>query len=386
MKPFGVTWLTALTVGAVAVALPLASQAQWKISGPEGTNSFIKIGFLAQGQVEWLDQNDVGHVSQNIFIRRIRIIMGGNITNNLSFFFETDSPNIGKYDAGTKKKNEADIFIQDLYTTYSFGDEFKVDGGLMLMPLSHNHLQGATTLLPIDYGPFTFVEGGPTQERVGRDYGVQARGYLFDKHLEYRAGVFQGNRDLDTQGRNVEEAPFRYVGRIVFHVLEPEDSFFYTGTTLGKKNILSVGGSIDLQDTYRAYAGDLFWDQPIGDGDCFTLQFDYTYLEGDPDGMNNPYRTLYAQNNYLGELGYYNAATRFGLFGQFAEQNFVQVNNDKDDPWQDERRWQAGLVYWGEGHNWNVKMGYGILYKDHAYKKPHLYRDQYVIQAQMFMF
>ena len=62
-----------------------------------------------------------------------------------------------------------------------------------------------------DYGPYTFAWSGPLQARVGRDYGVRARGYLFDDHLEYRASVMQGVR-----GENSTN-DLRFLGRLMFN-------------------------------------------------------------------------------------------------------------------------------------------------------------------------
>ena len=397
-----------LSLGVLAGLLLLAAtaQAQWTVKGPT-EDSFIKIGFLFQGQAEWIDLNDTHagrtiesrDVAQNLFVRRFRILMGGQINSKLSFFLETDSPNLGKYDTALQRKNDGGIYLQDFFATYAFADEFKIDFGLMLIPLSHNSEQSAATLLPIDYGPFSFVSDAKTtdftQSRVGRDYGVQARGYVFDKHFEYRAGVYQGNRDLGKQdvynaaGTKIlkrnggQEAQFRYAGRVVIHFLDPEDGFFYTGTTLGKKNIFSIGASADVQgNNYKAYAADLFWDQPIGDGNAITFQFDYIYLDGSSTKTfpGDPYFTLMAQNDYLAEFGYFNQAAKAGFYAQWAEQNFVQLQL------QDEKRYQVGLVYWGLGHNFNVKAGYGVLYTERTHKKNHLYRDQYVVQCQVFMY
>jgi hypothetical protein len=384
----------------------VTAKAQWTIKGPT-EDSFIKIGFLLQGQAEWIDLAgtrkgiaiESDDVAQNLFVRRMRILMGGQINSKLSFFFETDSPNLGKYDttlgkfnaAGVyvpdKRKNDGGIYIQDFFATYAFADEFKIDFGLMLIPLSHNSEQSAATLLPIDYGSFTFATNARTteytQSRVGRDYGVQLRGYVFDKHLEYRAGVYQGNRDLGKQGQQAQQVPFRYAGRVVVHFLDPEDGFFYTGTTLGKKNIFSIGMSADVQgNSYKAYAADLFWDQPIGEGDAITLQLGYIYMDGSSaHGVHgDPYFNLMAQNDYLAEFGYFNQATKLGFFAQWGEQNYVQTQ------FQDEKRYSAGLVYWGLGHNFNVKAGYGVLYTERTHKKNHIYRDQYLVQCQVFMY
>lgn len=378
-----IKWLSAAVLAAALLGLAAPASAEWKVAGEDGS-SFIKLGFLAQGRAEWEEDPGTRKTSQNLYLRRFRILMGGQITPQLSFFFETDSPNLGKYDPNTGQKVAGDMFIQDMFVTYTFSKEFMLDGGMLLIPVSHNSGQGATTLLPVDYGPYSFAHGGVTDSRVGRDYGVQARGYLFNSHLEYRLGVFQGARNLGEWDKDPPppdaDAPFRYAGRIVFHLAEPETGFFYAGTYHGKKTVFSIGFSADLQDTYKTYGADLFWDQPLASGDAVTFQFNYLYFDGD-----DTFTALPAQNTYLYEFGYYHGASKLGLFGQIAVRDFVQ------EKFQDERRWQAGLAWWGRNHNFNLKAGYTVIYQDHARVDEntvhgHVYRDQYTLQCQVFMF
>jgi len=351
-------------VGWLSLGRP--AQAQWQIASPDGKSN-IKLGFLGQGQAEVMEVPEVGDprdldISRNLFLRRFRILAGGNLSDKLSFFFETDSPNLGKGNAaGTKEAG--DIYLQDFFVTYTFRDELKVDGGMMLTPNSHNSETSAAALLPIDYGPYSFVESTPTDSRVGRDYGVQLRGYLA-KHFEYRLGVYQGHR-----GENSTE-PFRYIGRVVLYLTEPETGFFYTGTSLGAKKIVALGFSADGQDTYRSYGGDLFIDLPVGNGDALTVQGDYLYYDGD-----KTFKTLPIQNDWLAEAGYYNKKTKLGPFAQVALRDFA----DPNEP--DENRWQGGLAYWGNGHKFNLKLGYTYLAKSQERN-----RNQLVLQCQVFQF
>ena len=103
------------------------------------------------------------------------------------------------------------MYIQDAYFTYNQGDAFKVDAGMIMVPLGHNHNQSAATLLPVDYGPYTFLEVVAHGRRVGRDYGVQLRGYPPKQHLEYRLGVFQGVRGAEAPQRVPRGGPRRLV-------------------------------------------------------------------------------------------------------------------------------------------------------------------------------
>ena len=357
------------------------ANAQWKVSSEDG-KSFIKLGFLFQGQVEFADNYTsptrgilLKHQeAQNLYIRRFRILGGGNITDKLSFFFETDSPNLGKYDAATGKKVEGNVYMQDIFMTYSFREEFKIDAGMLLVPLSHNSGQSAATLLPVDYGPYSFLSSAPTQSRVGRDYGVMARGYIA-QHFEYRLGVFQGIKDIDAPDKRAA-APLRYMGRLVWYPMDIDTGFFYAGTTHGAKKVLAIGISADVQNDYKAYGGDIYYDAPLGNGDVLTLQVDYIYYDGGKD-----FATLYAQNDWLCEIGYYSKTTKLGFFSQIGVQDFVKRK------FGDENRYQVGLAYWGLGHRNNLKLGYTwIVKKQPGLHNDEVYRDMYTLQWQVFMF
>jgi hypothetical protein len=189
-RTFSVGVVLAALVCVVGLASP--SSAQVSVASADG-KSTLNIGFLGQLQGEALDNADASHTQQNLFFRRARIMLGGKINDKLSFFFETDSPNLGKGTAaGTKTDNT--ILVQDFSLTYSFSDKLKLDGGMLLVPVTHNSQQSAASLLAVDYGPYSFQHSAPLDLKVGRDYGLQARGYLAGNHFEYRLAVLQGNR------------------------------------------------------------------------------------------------------------------------------------------------------------------------------------------------
>src|SRR5512137_2637478 len=90
-----------LAIALIVVVLPLVAQpasAQWQVDTKDG-KGFFKFGLLLQGQYEALESTTAAGVSdtaQNLFLRRARLIFGGKY-EKVSFFVETDSPNIGKY-------------------------------------------------------------------------------------------------------------------------------------------------------------------------------------------------------------------------------------------------------------------------------------------------
>ncbi|MCX6549554.1 MAG: porin, partial [Acidobacteria bacterium] len=237
----------ACAVAAIVIAAwPATSSAQWVIESKDQKTN-IKIGFLIQPQLETLETADQAGTSTNIFLRRFRILFGGKVADRWTYFFETDSPNIGKATGTTGVKEAGSIYVQDAFVTYNQGDAFKVDVGMMLLAQSHNHIQSAASLLPVDYGAYTFAEATALQTRVGRDYGVQLRGYPFKQHVEYRLGVFGGVRGTDS--RNA----LRVAGRGVWYPFAADTGYFYTGTFQGSKRVVAIGGSFDTQNAYSTY-------------------------------------------------------------------------------------------------------------------------------------
>ncbi len=252
----------AVAVLLLSVAVSPAA-AQWQLESKDGTSS-IKFGVLIQPQAELLETADQEATSTNLFVRRLRLVVGGALGEHWSFFFETDSPNLGKTNpnagVGTPGlKDQGDLYVQDAYLTYSRGQAFKVDAGMMMLPHSRHGTQSAATLLAVDYGPYTFLDSGPGGERVGRDYGVQLRGYPAGQKLEYRLAVSQGVRG--PEARN----PLRITGRAVYYPFGAETGFFYGGTFQGTKRQLGVGGGFDVQEDASIYSADFFFETPLFD-------------------------------------------------------------------------------------------------------------------------
>ncbi len=75
-KRFGCL-LVLLMIGVAAGARPAA--AQWQLESKDGKTN-IKFGFLAQPQVESLETPDGSGSSTNLFLRRLRMIFGGKIS------------------------------------------------------------------------------------------------------------------------------------------------------------------------------------------------------------------------------------------------------------------------------------------------------------------
>lgn len=357
-----VAWSAFALAVAITAFAARPSAAQLQFSSADGSTS-LKLGVLGQIQGQALENGSATHYEDDLYFRRLRLIGLFKFGDKLSVFFDTDDPNLGK-GTGTGSKNiNTSMYIQDFVVTYSFAHEFQLEGGEILVPLSYNHLQSAGQLMPLDYGPFSFIETDPLQSNVGRDYGGQLRGYLANDHLEYRFGVFQGLRGVE------DVNSFRYSGRLALYVFGAETGLFYRGTSLGKLQTLSFGGSFDKQKDYSAYTGDFFWDQPVGNGDGITLQVDYTKWDG---GTLVP--TLPKQHTILGEAGYYMAAIKTQPFFQYSEEDFD--NNAAPN----QKKYTFGLGWFFSGHSSNFKVAYSRLNEDNT---PN--RSQFQAQYQIFI-
>jgi hypothetical protein len=349
----------AASVFACAAFSASAANAQVVITA--GDDVKFQFGVLGQFWADAIDSPTTSDETKNLFIRRVRLLFGGQVAKNVAFFVETDSPNLGRV-LPTGKNIIPSMIIQDAYGEFRAGDEFMVDAGLMFVPFSRNSLQSAATLLPIDYGTYTFVQSGPTQSSTGRDAGFQARGYLIRQHLEYRIGAFQGVRNAaSTNG-------FRYVGRLQFNVFGTETAFFYPGTYLGKKRVLAVAAAFDKQNDYHAYDADAFLDMPLGVG-AVTAQFDYNHFN-----QSATLPTLPREHVELVEVGYLISPVRLTPFLQF-------TNRDVNVGAGDDRRWSVGLSFWWAGHNANVKGAYTRVAPPGGPRQ-----NEFTLQLQVFYF
>lgn len=361
----------------VAAAAP-AKFSPLKVESPTAT---LKLGLLAQPQYEAVGSSNpaIQRVSQNLFMRRIRFLVGGTLFEDFEYFFETDFADLLK--AGPDGvKSTPGMNVQDAFVTWkAAGDLLKVDVGYLLPPLAHNALQGATTLLSWDYFANSFRHSNAfftSANPIGRDTGVQLRGLLLDGRLEYRVGAFQGRRSPPSPTDMPTLAPsrntFRVAARLQLNLLEPESGFFYAGTYLGAKSILSVGASYDFQETYEYWAADAFLDLPLGPG-TLTAQINIATWDG-ADWLP----ALPDQRAVMAEAGFTFKAPAFGPVVRFEHRDIAEQSATAPD----ERRLGGGIALWPYGHNINLKAFY-----TRVEPTPDLASyDQFNVQWQFFFF
>jgi hypothetical protein len=368
---------------AVAPVTTVAPAPSFRVEGANGSS--IRVGILLQPQFMAANNATLNGYSKNLYIRRTRILLGGTLLGAFEYFIDTDYPNLflantvtGTGGAAETTKATPGMNIQDAFGTWkALKDYLKFDVGYMLPSLAHNAVQGATSLYGWDYFKYTFQHNlrpaifGSSGDPVGRDTGVQARGLLVDGHVEYRAGLFQGRREAQTATDVAARNFFRFAARLQINLLDPETGFFYQGSYLGSKKIVSLGGAVDLQDTYKYFAGDVFVDLPLEQVGVLTVQGNYAHWNG---GSFAP--EMLKEGAFMAEAGFLVSAVQLSPIVRF-EHLWVSSGNSPD-----ETRYVAGLAYWPFGHNSNLKAFYSRIHDVGAARDT----NQFNVQWQLFVY
>jgi hypothetical protein len=351
--------------GCTLLAGMLASPASAQFAIRNGDAS-IKVGMLGQFWGDWTQDSTAGPqgYQQNLYLRRVRFIMGGDVGDDISFFFETDDPKLGI----TPKSLGSGFIVQDAFVEWKADQRFIVSGGLMLVPFSRQTLQSPSSYYTLDVSPITTVANTATQSSVLRDAGFQAKGYFLKDKLQYRMGLFDGERD--SNGHN----SLRTTGYLQYDFFSPEKVYVFTGTALGKQKILAVDGGIDRQGSYRAYSANLAAALPVRGGDEIGGQFQYIYYNGE-----QKFLTIPEQNDYLLEAAYYSHRAKVQPFAKYESQNFATDQNRAKDI----DRYGAGANYYIRGQNLKWTAQYLKALPRNSPLKP---SNEFSVQLQFFYY
>ena len=123
-------------------------------------------------------QRDQVPANSGIFLPRQRIFFDGNITKRIEYEFS-----INRGLGGT-------INILNAFINLHFDDRFQLRFGRFFTPFTYDQYAISNYWLPTpERSLFT------TNVGLGRQIGLMGWGYLFDKRLDYAAGVFNGSRN-----------------------------------------------------------------------------------------------------------------------------------------------------------------------------------------------
>ncbi len=384
------------TLSAATLGLLLASTPAYAVGTVyEDGDKVLKLGFLMQPQLQ-LTQGGATEGGWGIdpYLRRLRILMAGKLNDQVHFFAETDNPNFGKNGDWS-----GSMFIQDAWVEFNLHEAFKVDAGMLLVPFSHHSMQGAITLLTLDYhGGLVKYPAG----KVWRDAGIMVRGELLNRKLAYRLALTNGTENSDLQATEIDpdtgaelivdhpagdinpnDLP-RMVGRLTFNLFDSDDGpgaggFFYDGVFLkadgdeliSPKKFVCVGAGVDYQGEA------ILMETTDEDGNLDGSVEDYLGIAADVFvdlPMADPTRALTGQADfYMFDFGEANAANGMGLFADLG----FRVNRiqpvlsyelwdyaESDDA--DMMRFLGGVNWWYLAHNANIKAQLGATLEGEA--------------------
>jgi hypothetical protein len=137
--------------------------------------------------------------SYDIFVRRTRLLVNGDISQNFSYLFQIDNANFGKYGNFTGRAIVQDAWIGWAPTGITGANVLYIDAGLLLIPISHHLLESTTNFVTADVHTDEFRF--PVNPFQGlRETGVQVRGWWLDKKVGFRGGVYEGVAPIATPG------------------------------------------------------------------------------------------------------------------------------------------------------------------------------------------
>ena len=342
MKRLGLALVVLLVLGAGSTALAFSP----KLEVDE--NMWIQLGFLLQLQYETVEDiagtnND--EWSNDFFTRRARILALGSVHEKVKFFFDTDVPNAGK------KGSNNDLIWNDGLIDCQVMPEFNLSMGRILPPFSLETQASATTLLGIDYNLNSIKLPTPNDRSFWRDDGLEARGMLVNKLIDYRFGVFRGARD-DVLNPDQD---LRYSGMVMFNFFDSQPGWFYNMNSLGSLKMLSIGAGFDLiqnsgsgVDDGEAWSIFGLFDHPLGGGIVTAAAAWYDWEGPSYGGFEG--ETASVQIGYLcpGQVG----------GGRF--QPVVRWQRQDPDGGQSLNTVNLGLNYYLKGHHINFKVDYAI--------------------------
>ncbi|MFO7609669.1 MAG: hypothetical protein R6X35_10815, partial [Candidatus Krumholzibacteriia bacterium] len=145
--------------------------------------------------------------------------------------------------------------------------------------------------------------------------------------------------------------------------------YYNSSTYLGKKKTLGIGFSYDMQDeatwvagddpltygstSYALMSADMFLELPSAAGNSLTAEFGWNSLDLDDD----PSFMAAQGSGFYGQAGYYLASgfqpwVMYEMWGSDADENGAGQTPG------DFTTLRAGVTYYFEGHNANVKLGF----------------------------
>lgn len=319
---------------------------------------WVQVGVLGQFLFEakednagtFTDTTMAGDKWSNSFhVRRFRILLQGSVDKHMQFLIDTDVPNAGKRsDAGAATPPGEEFILNDGFVDFNLFPELRIEVGRILLPFSYENKQSAAQLLGLDYNLNALKIPSPAKSLAAwRDDGVEIRGILADKWIDYRIGAFTGQRDSN----NNPDDNLRFAGHVMVNLASAQPGWFYSNNPLCPKlAIRSIGFGFDTQkdgvvkdEDYKAWVVDAQVEQPLSDARSISASggfYDWSHAAGDFNG-----KTAFLQVGFLFAPNY---------------QPVLRLEHQDPDSGKSLDTYHIGFNYLINNHNANIKADYAI--------------------------
>ncbi|WP_022850876.1 selenite/tellurite reduction operon porin ExtI [Limisalsivibrio acetivorans] len=323
-------------------------------SGPEGEESTSEFNF-----------------------RRNRLGFIGTYNSKLSFYVQTEyieDKNITPLSVDVSDDDSKNFYLLDAQLRYKMNKNIDLILGKFKHSLTRENLEGCFTPLTMDRSYFVYAPF-----KTSRDKGIGIRASLADNLMQLRFEAQEGRTGDEGDGSPDPASNLRYTARAHISLGDKEKGYGYKGTYLGKKKVLTVGASYQMEpeavyaDTvnqtdakdYKAYSFDIFGELPTAAG-TFTasaayldVQFDEAYQGANPDfnsyGMNGERDGYYVKGAYMlpGKIG----PGQLQLFARYDTFNYAMLNGFYDNTID---FYAGGVNYYLDEDKIKIAAQYGV--------------------------
>src|SRR6267142_6302769 len=130
----------------------------------EGATLNVSVQVQTQALVNESGAPNGNDTSFDFFVRRTRLLVNGDISQNFSYLFQLDNANFGKFGNFTGRAIVQDAWIGWAPTGITGGNVIYIDAGILLIPISHHLLESTTNFITgeVHTDEFRFGSGGVT--------------------------------------------------------------------------------------------------------------------------------------------------------------------------------------------------------------------------------
>jgi hypothetical protein len=368
-----------LTLALALLAVPAKAQDKDTMTAPPWGDAGARIHFGDEDQgtlqVQYKGQfrmnvRDIGSglngndTTTNFGFRRNRLAFMGAWSDKVSLYVQTEfaEPNLAPVDFSGAGFNP-NVVLLDAAVRFSFSDAFKVNVGRFKYNFSRENLEACEDPLTLDRSFFI------RPPYVGtRDDGVGVWGNLFKDRFQYRVDAMEGRQAA--AGTTAPASDPRFSARGHVTLLDPESTYGYKGTYLGRKKVLTLGGAFQYEpkvtyvdtDThlgeknYQGWTVDGFFEYPFKDIGTVTASAAYekvdlngAYEGANPD--NGAVGIFGEKNGWYAKAGYLFSGVPLQVFGRYEKWRFASLLNVYDQM-VDWYAFGANYYVWGQ----NLKL------------------------------